>query len=97
MTRAARLVTTLQACLKPSTIVDRREKNCAHKPAARRSGCVGKLGLPLQTGRGAAFKLVLLGEFDQQSIEPHQLPWSLSLLANAKGTAIAVTTVPAVM
>jgi hypothetical protein len=30
------------------------------KPAARRSDCIGKLGCHLQTGRGAAFKLVLL-------------------------------------
>jgi hypothetical protein len=58
-------------------------KICQRKPAARRSDCVGKLGLPLQTGRGAAFKLVLLSEFDQQSIKPRQLPWPLSLLAKS--------------
>ena len=38
------------------------------KPAARRSDCIGKLGCHLQTGRGAAYKLVLFRECDRKTI-----------------------------
>jgi hypothetical protein len=48
-----------------------RWKKYPRKPAARRSDCIGKLACLLQTGRGAAFKLVLLGEFDRPAIKPH--------------------------
>ena len=45
----------------------------ARKPAARRSDCIGNLGCHLQTGRGAAFKLVLFRECDRTPIRQFAL------------------------
>jgi hypothetical protein len=49
--------------------MDVEKKFSLRKPAARRSDCIGNRSYLLQTGRGAALKLVLFGELDQQVIK----------------------------